>query len=34
MVYVGSGLGECVYVLGRDVIEACVFTELAKGWVV
>ncbi len=34
VVYVGFGWGECVYVLGRDVIEARVFTELAKGWVV
>ena len=33
MVYVGFGWGKCAYVLGCDVIEACVFTKLAKGWV-
>ncbi len=34
MVYVGFGWGECVYGLGCNVFEACVYTELTKGWVV
>ena len=34
MVYAGFGWDECAHALGCDVIEACVFTELAKGWVV
>jgi hypothetical protein len=34
MVYVGFDWDECVYGLRCDVVDACVFTEFAKGWVV
>jgi hypothetical protein len=34
VVYVGCGWGECANFLWCDVIEACVFTKLAKVWVI